>query len=381
MIRVRPSLPAACGAVVFVAVVCAAVLGLGTAAPAAPSAVDALFQSHTLDALKLNQTRAEGSHNSYRKYPSPAEAQRIRTAAAKFWPGLDYGHPPLESQLALGLHQFEIDVAADPKGGLYAGPYADATPEIKALMAAPGAKTLHVPGLDTESHCLTFRTCLAIFARWSDAHPGHDPIAILVNSVDWPARDGLWPTDAIFTQADIDAVNRDILEVIGANRLITPDAVRGGYATLREGVLAGGWPTVGSARGRFLFVLDGNGAHERFLREGHPSLAGRMMFGWFDEDQPEAAVFNLQDPTKEGARILRLVRQGFIVRTRADADVVEARTRDGRRMAAALASGAQWISTDFYAGVPDPEGFGYVADFAGPMYRCDEAATACPKGR
>jgi hypothetical protein len=356
-----------------------AVLVLGPAsAPTAPAPLEAAqFQTHALDGLKLNQTRAEGSHNSYRKFPSPAEEQRIKTVAARFWPGLDYGHPPLESQLALGLHQFEIDVAADPKGGLYAAPYADATPEIKALMAAPGAKTMHVPGLDTESHCLTFRKCLAIFAHWSDTHPGHDPIVILVNSVDWPARPGLWPTDAIFTQADIDAVNQDIAEVIGKARVITPDEVRGARATLREGVMAGGWPTVSAARGRFLFVLDGNGAHERFLRTGHASLRGRMMFGWFDEDQPEAAVFNIQQPQKEMDRIKRLVAQGFIVRTRADADVVEARTRDGRRMKAALASGAQWVSTDFYAGVPDPEGFGYVADFEGPMYRCNEVTADC----
>jgi len=364
-------------------VLAAAAFACGAAPPAiaALSAVDAQFQSHVLDGLKLNQTRAEGSHNSYRKFPSPAEAQRIRTLAGKYWQGLDYGHPPLESQLALGLHQFEIDVAADPKGGLYAGPYADATPEIKALMSAPGAKVMHVPGLDTESHCLTFRTCLAIFARWSDAHPGHDPIVILVNSVDWPARPGLWPNDAIFTPADIDAVNEDIMDVIGKARVVTPDEVRGAHASLREAVMAGGWPTVAAARGRFLFVLDGNGAHETFLRAGHPSLSGRMMFGWFDEDQPEAAVFNIQDPRKDLDRIKRLIGEGFIVRTRADADVIEARTRDGGRMKAALASGAQWISTDFYAGVPDPEGFGYVADFEGPMYRCDEATAACPARR
>jgi len=357
----------------------AAVLTLGAAQPAlaALSAVDAQFQTHAIDGLKLNQTRAEGSHNSYRKFPSPGEEARIKAVAAKFWPGLDYGHPPFETQLALGLHQFEIDVAADPQGGLYAGPYADATPEIKALMAAPGAKVMHVPGLDTESHCLTFRICLGIFARWSDAHPGHDPIVILINSVDWPARPPIWTTPAIFTQADIDAVNQDIIDVIGKTRLITPDEVRGGHKTLREGVMAGGWPTVAAARGRFLFVLDGNGAHETFLRTGHPSLAGRALFGWFDEDQPEAAVFNIQEPQKEAAHIHQLVGQGFIVRTRADADVVEARTRDGRRMKASLASGAQWISTDFYAGVPDPEGFGYVTDFEGPMYRCNEVVTTC----
>ena len=135
-----------------------------------------------LDDLRLNQTRMEGSHNSYRKFPSPAEEARIKTLALQYWPGLEYGHPPLESQLALGLHQFEIDVAADPKGGLYAGPYADATPQVKALMAASGAKVMHIPGLDTETNCLTFRTCLAIFA------PGRTRTRTTIPSSSWSIR-------------------------------------------------------------------------------------------------------------------------------------------------------------------------------------------------
>ena len=48
------------------------------------------------------------------------------------------------------------------------------------------------------------------------------------------------------------------------------------------------------------------------------------------------------------ARIREAVRQGFIVRTRADADTVEARTADVSRRTAAFASGAQYVSTDYY---------------------------------
>jgi len=347
--------------------------------PTEPAAASSPPATLALDRLRLDQVRMEGSHNSYRKFPSPGEEAKIKAVALKFWPALDYGHPPLESQIALGLHQFEIDVAPDPEGGLYAAPYADATPQVKAMMAAPGAKVVHVPGLDTEVHCLTLRTCLAIFARWSDAHPGHDPIVILINSADPRRLPGLFPYDIKFDQASIDAVNQDIADVIGAKRIVTPDDVRGDHATLREAVLAKAWPTIGAMRGKFVFVLDGNDAHETYLRTGHPSLKGRIMFGWFDEAAPEAAFFNIQDPIKEQDLIRKLVGQGFMVRTRGDADVVEARTRDGRRMTAALASGAQLISTDFYDGAPDPEAFGYVANFGGPLIRCDEVTAACAK--
>jgi hypothetical protein len=330
-----------------------------------------------LESLRLDQMRVLGSHNSYRPYPSPGTEQRIRTFLPGDWLGLAYGHPPLESQLALGLHQFEIDVAPDSQGGQYAAPYADATPEVKRLMAAPGAKVIHIAGLDYSVHCLTFRKCLGVFARWSDAHPGHEPVVILINSVDQTPTPPYWPYDAKFDQAGIDALNTDVEQVIGANRVMTPDQVRGAYPTLRDAVLAKAWPTLGRLRGKFIFVLDGNGDHERYLRSGHPSLKGREMFGWFDESAPEAAFFNIGDPVKDFALIHHLVGLGYMVRTRADADTVEARHHDGRRMKAALASGAQIVSTDYYAGVPDPEGIGYVADFEGPYLRCDEVTAPC----
>jgi len=331
-----------------------------------------------LERLRLDQLRIEGSHNSYRKVPSADEAARIKAVAPAEWPSLAYGHPPLEAQMALGLRQFELDVVPDPQGGLYAAPGTDAPAQDRAAMAAPGAKVMHVAGLDTGTHCLTLRACLAVFARWSDAHPGHLPVAILINSSDPRRLPGLFEHDIKFTPADIDALDRDIAETMGTARIITPDQVRGTHATLREAVLAKAWPTLAQARGKFLFVLDGNSDHETWLRSGHASLRGRMMFGWFDEADPEAAVFNIQDPVAEGARIRRLVEAGFIVRTRADAGTVEARNRDGGRMNAALASGAQWISTDYYVGAPDPEGLGYTADFGGPTVRCNAVTASCP---
>ncbi len=345
----------------------AALIGSVAAAPASD-----------LGGLRLNEVRMLGSHNSYRPYPSPATEQRIRTFLPNEWLGLAYGHPPLESQLALGLHQLEIDVAPDSRGGQYAAPYADATPEVKALMAAPGAKVIHIAGLDYNVHCLTFRTCLGVFARWSDAHPGHEPVVILVNSVDQTPTPPYWPYDAKFDQAGIDALNTDIEQVMGRDRVLTPDDVRGAFPTLRDAVLAKAWPKLSQLRGKFIFVLDGSGDHERYLRTGHPSLKGRQMFGWFDDGVPEAAFFNVGDPVQEFNLIRHLVGLGYMVRTRADADTVEARRHDGRRMKAALASGAQIVSTDYYAGVPDPEGIGYIADFEGPYLRCDEVTAQCP---
>ena len=65
-------------------------------------------------------------------------------------------------------------------------------------------------------------------------------------------------------------------------------------------------------------------------------------------DAPEAAYFTMNEPEKDQALIQERVKQGFLIRTRADADTREARRRRDQRAAKPrLASGAQFISTDY----------------------------------
>jgi hypothetical protein len=330
--------------------------------------------------LRIDQVQWRGSHNSYKRYPSASEDARILALAPQYRDGLSYGHPPIEAQLALGIRQLEIDVAPDPDGGLYATPYQLAAPATRDTMMAPGAKVLHFPQIDTESHCLTFRDCLSILRRWSDTHPDHLPVTILVNASDFPPIKGFWLHDAAFDAASLDALDADIVAVIGRERLITPDDVRGGYPTLADACHHGAWPTLAKARGRFLFVLDGNDHHEALYRAGHGSLRGRAMFGYYPEDAPEAAVFNIQEPRGQESLIARLLRAGYLVRTRADADTKEARANDSSRLNAAVVSGAQFVSTDYYEGVPNPQGFAYRASLPGGRdARCDPATAACPR--
>ncbi len=362
-----------CGFVLSLSILLAlVVVSTGTARPGAMEKGIAAISS-----LHLNQIRMVGSHNSYRPVPSATDQVRIATLAPEEGPSLLYGHPPLEQQLALGLRQLEIDVAPDPQGGAFAAPYANADAATRQAMAAPGAKVLHIPEIDYHTHCLTFRACLQILDSWSDQHRGHVPIVVLVNASDFPANPPQRLTGAVFGSASIDALEDDIRAVIGRGRTVVPDDVRQTRATLREAVRAGAWPSIAQMRGKFVFVLDGTPAHEALLRDRHPSLKGRAMFGWFDENADEAAFFNIQDPIAERARIHALVSQGFVVRTRADANTVEARTHDPRRMQAALASGAQIISTDYYRGAPDPGKFGYTIDFGGPYVRCNDVVTSC----
>ena len=71
------------------------------------------------------------------------------------------------------------------------------------------------------------------------------------------------------------------------------------------------------------------------------------MFATVAPEHPAAAWFKINDPIKDFDKIQQLVRDGFLVRTRADADTRQARTGDVTQRDKALASGAQFISTDY----------------------------------
>ncbi len=308
--------------------------------------------------LKINQVQLLGSHNSYRPVASPATQallnERIGVAAR----GLDYGHPPLETQLELGVRQFEFDPYVDRDGGRYAPPGGD------PVLRQPGLKVLHMAIIDQESHCLTLKACFSALADWSRRHPQHPLIFITVDTKEAPSKISGIDSPLLYEAADLDEIDATALAVFGRKRLITPDDVRGKFDSLRAASLARNWPAVATSRGKFMIILDSNPRIAALYRTGHPSLAGRALFGVYDDDQPEAAVFNIQDPIAEESRIARLVRQGFMVRSRSDANTLEARQHDLKRLDAAVRSGAQIISTDYYPGAPDPLGLAFIVRLA-----------------
>lgn len=304
--------------------------------------------------IRLNQVQVLGSHNSYRPVASAATQARLDAQIGFAARGLDYGHPTLEAQLDLGVRQFEFDPYVDRDGGLYSRPDAAKGFKVGAIMAKPGLKVLHMPVIDPESHCLTLNACFAVIAKWSRRHPQHDAIFITVDTKEAPSTIAGITSPELYQARDLDEVDRTARAAFGASNLITPDTVRGRYKSLREAVLAKNWPTTASARGKIMIILDSNPRIADIYRAGHQALAGRAMFGVYLEDQPEASVFNIQDPIAEEARIAKLVKQGFIVRSRADANTLEARTHDLARFQAAVRSGAQIISSDYYPGAPDP---------------------------
>jgi hypothetical protein len=338
----------------------------------------------------MNDIQVVGSHNSFKARIPAAVMAKLRAMEPKSADGLDYYHVPLSKQLDAGVRQIELDIFADPEGGRYADPkgevWAKAAGERtgfdRAAMLKPGFKVFHIPDVDYLSTCATLVGCLREVDRWSRAHPDHLPIMITINAADQPStRPGIASPLSLADKSLLDALDGEIRSVLPGRRLITPDEVRGTAPTLREAVRSRGWPALSAARGRIYVLLDVRAAVSDVYRAGHPSLAGRAMFGWYPEDQPESAVQIVQDPLADGGKIRKWVREGMIVRTRTDANTVEARSRDYSKAKAAMASGAQAVSTDYYPGAPDPLNLGFVVTLPErAMARCSPARmpASCP---
>ena len=62
---------------------------------------------------------------------------------------------------------------------------------------------------------------------------------------------------------------------------------------------------------------------------------------------PESAFLKINDPVANYSAIKNRVKEGYLVRTRADSDIAEARNNGYTKMQKAFSSGAQYISTDF----------------------------------
>ncbi len=333
-------------------------------------------------ALRLNQMQVVGTHNSYHIQPGEILFGLLvdalgQTIAEDF----EYTHVPLGEQFeSRGVRQIELDVFYDPDGGLYESPIGLQIPsgDPMALIPGldlPGFKVLHVQEIDFETTCKTLIECLEDVKAWSDDHPHHVPITILIEAKDDEIPD---PLDLGFlVPPEIDATALDLLDdeirsVFPAKQLITPDDVRGDRDTLEEAIMMDGWPTLKSSRGKVLFALDNGGAKKAAYIDGHPSLRGRILFTSSGPGEPEAAFVKANDPIGDFDRIQRLVADGFIVRTRADSpEGREARDNDTMKRDVAIASGAQFVSTDYP--VPNPDfGTGYQVQMPGGMpARCN----------
>jgi len=303
--------------------------------------------------LRLNDIQFVGSHNSYKAQIDPGLMEILYQQDSNLAVTLDYAHLPIEEQLNLGMRNLELDVFHDPEGGRYDHPLGlkvieNATPFNSEEMQKPGLKVFHVQDIDFRSHHNLFVDALRNIKDWSDMHPDHVPIVITMNLKDEVIDREDFVVPLPFTRNALDSVDMEISVTLGLEKLLTPDDVRGNFSELEGAILKNGWPLLEDVRGKILFLLDAGEQINELYIEDHPSLKGRMMFVNVEEGSPEAAFQILNNPFISFNKIQDLVSKGYMVRTRSDANTIEARENDYSRWHKARESGAQVITTDYY---------------------------------
>lgn len=326
----------------------------------------------------MSDIQTIGSHNSYKLEIPPNELSLLEVQAPEAALALDYAHIPITEQLNLGMRQVELDVFYDPEGGRYADPLAPklAGNEFDAtVLDQAGFKVLHVQDVDPRSSCALFVQCLSEIKTWSEENSDHVPVLILINAKQAPIELPGATVPLKFDAAAFDALDAEIRTVFDGDALISPDTIRGDAQTLRDAVLGDGWASLDQSRGKVFFALDEGQDVIDVYRRGRVSLEGLAMFvNSSGAAAPDAAYFTINDPVSDAVKIAARVREGFIVRTRADADTQEARKGDRARLEAALASGAQYVSTDYYQ--PRTEWSDYLARLpAGVAVRTNPLST------
>jgi hypothetical protein len=340
------------------------------------------------DLIRLNQIQLIGSHNSYHVAPD-ARVISLLDAAAGAFPSiagalgdpkdLDYTHASIPDQLAAGIRTFELDTWVDPTGGRFSTPKLNANFGLHdytldyAGLAQPGFKVFHIVDIDQRSRCVSLELCLTQIRTFSDAHPDHLPIIVNLELKADALPSPLVGTSVLpWDAAQFTALDAALRAVLG-DRLITPDDVRGSAPDLRTAIETTGWPTLADSRGKVLFFLDNEGLRSAYL-DGDTSLAGKVLFTSSGEGQPDGAIVKENDPTQT-AHIAQLIADGYIVRTRADANLDEPKANDTTHRDQALSSGAQVVHTDFPPNQPYSNG--YVVTFGTRVAgRCNPVTTS-----
>jgi len=282
-------------------------------------------------AVRFNQVQMRGTVNSYHDYWGDG-----------IYPEFVYRHLPLDEQAAeQGIRQFDFDLAADRGSGITLSPQ---TSE-------------HL--FDDANHCGDWLGCLWELRDWSDAHPDHPMVVVLVGET------ALMPHSPPWMHHQFDALESDVVSALGRQRVYTPADMRRGFPSLQAAVAARGWPAIDATRGKVLFVLNDRGvARFEYIMNGGEDPDDRLLFVMGDPalvDDPafsDEVIFTFEpngpwvyetDPAAL-RRMAALVEAGFLVHATTDDPDFAAELRD---------VGVHMIGTRF------PEMLGPILD--GPM--------------
>ena len=266
-----------------------------------------LSDGEKFPSLLINQIQVIGTHNSYHIEPDPLPVAQYA-----------YTHLPLDEQLQdHAVRQVELDIHLDKSGEF---------------------QVYHVFYFDQQTTCATLPECLSVIRQWSDAHPDHELLYILIEP-----KDSL---EVIKTHDYWVELEEVVYALWPKELLVRPDDVRGAFDSLREALESTGWPTVEDTQGKTMFIMLNDSAQTELYLDGHPTLEDRLFFIRGGATQPYGAIIEHGNPIGSFYSIQEMVKAGYLVRT-STPNVDHDDEEKAEACQKALDSGAHIISTDY----------------------------------
>ena len=274
---------------------------------------------------RLNEIQFIATHNSYKAY-NPAAAKLMDRLIAPLgfaekgmW---SYGFEPLSQQFDKGIRSIELDV----------------------MREKAGFRCAHIPAVDNASNCPDFALALREIALWSDHHPGHLPIMVLVEPKATILSGGKLFHN--FTFDDVLLLEELVSDTLGS-RLYTPSDMLGDYESFAQLRAADGYPALSALLGKIIVIYhykpgtaEAYAAHDPTTRSHRLFLSLGRTPG---RENRAYACFVIDNNSGSPYMEEHIGKNNMLVRTRTDtypwrADAWEAE---------ALATGAFLLSTDF----------------------------------
>ena len=258
------------------------------------------------DTIPLNKLRFLSTHNSYHKQAGHLKLMIAKLFAPNEVEGLKYSHPHLYQQLDSGVRSMEFDVR-----------YVNGS-----------FVNMHVPIVDNSSNSPDVALAFKEINKWSNNHPLHIPIIIMVElSREWCEYylfQSKW-NENLFLKFD------DVVFNEFKNKVITPTDLEKGYPNLKD------------VRGKIAVVFMADSDIVGLFGEKYSKnrKATHIMVDCKYPDKSKALFVKRDNPY--ASDIDSLVKSGFIVRTRIDTELV----KDQKKKNRALNSLSQIVSTDF----------------------------------
>jgi len=283
------------------------------------------------DILSLEHLQARGTHNSYHLEPALPLHGSHR-----------YSHVTLDRQLdEQGVRAFEIDVHRDLFG--------------------EDLSVYHISVIDQETTCSAFVDCLNVIKTWSDSHRDHVPIAVWLEPKD-DAGGGRF--------SNLEQFDNDIRAVFDSSQLITPDDVKGTFASVKEALRQSGWPKLAQTRGKIIFMLlEAGDLRDEYMRNAG-DLTGRVMFPRADPHEfgeSWAAVAKLNDPRSTSDIMQARAEHVLVASNLCLADASDQECLERRE--AGFMNGVQMLMDDFPAPVSSRPYWLEISD--GQPVRCN----------